>query len=112
MGEPKAANPTCKATCGVQEAISRSRGYRSAQPLASRGFSTRCGSGCAGRSPARDRRSLPGTYSRLQEPACDLLPRPRPHAFVTVSSKKIFKKQPTLFYAKCSLEIGKVFALW
>src|SRR6266436_521617 len=28
------------------------------------------------------------------------------------SPKKIFKKQPTLFYAKCSLEIGKVFAVW
>ena len=26
--------------------------------------------------------------------------------------EKIFKKQPTLFYAKCSLEIGKVFKPW
>ena len=25
------------------------------------------------------------------------------------SPKKIFKKQPTLFYKKCSVEIGKVF---
>jgi len=34
------------------------------------------------------------------------------HPFESCLPEKIFKKQPTLFYTKCSREIGKVFKSW